>query len=104
MLHRKRHFSQMHGELKILMSYVMLNAIQRTYRASNRLQRLKIRFVIGESPVPRLTGKMQLGENKLIMLPAPSRSSVLIRAPSEQLSEMQKADCAAAVLGNSISG
>lgn len=50
--------------------------------------------MIGASPVPGLTGKMWLGGKKIIiMLPAPSISSVLIRAPSKLLSEQQKADC-----------
>lgn len=65
-------------------------------RANSRLQRLEIRFVIGESPVPGPTGKMWLEENKLIMLPAPSTSSVLIRASSRKQT--------VAVLGSSGSG
>lgn len=45
---------QMHHGREIFMSNLMLNVIQLT----NRLQRLEIRFVIGESPVPGLTGKI----------------------------------------------
>lgn len=64
-------------------------------KRTNRLRRSEIRFAIGESPVPGLTGKMWLGESKLRMLPAPSTSNVPpppVRAQSELLSEQQKAD------------
>lgn len=63
----------------------MQNVIQLTYEATNR-PRSEIRFVIGESPVPGLTGKMWLGGNKLIRLPAPQQAACPpVRAQSEQL-------------------
>lgn len=67
MLRGETHMSQRHGELKkciilITFSAKQLNLIRGTYGASDCLQRLEIRFVIGVSPVPGLSGKMWLGE------------------------------------------
>lgn len=76
MQHRQSHFStnapwaiKKRKKKVLIMSCFMLNVIQFTYGAGNRLQRLEISFVIGESPVPGPSGKMWLGENKLIMHP-----------------------------------
>lgn len=72
----------------------MLNAIQCMYESEQPSAEVRDQLCDWRVTSSRTDWENVVrGGNKLITLPAPSTSSVLIRAPSELLSEQQKADC-----------